>query len=60
MTNGDRFRSLTNEQIAAFIDHERWNMAKPVFETLGYVITEEFLLVKLLKWVNEECEETDG
>ena len=60
MTNGDRFRSLTNEQIAAFIAHERWNMAKPVFEALGYGITEEFLLVKLLKWVNEECEVTDG
>ena len=34
MTNGDWFRSLTNEQIAAFIAHERWNMAKPVFETV--------------------------
>ena len=34
MTNGDRFRSLTNEHIAAFIAYERWNMAKPVFETL--------------------------
>ena len=60
MTNGDLFRSLTNEQIAAFIAHERWNMAKPVFETIGYGITEEFLLVKLLKWVNEEYEVTDG
>ena len=40
MTNGDWVRSLTNEQIAAFIDHERWNMAKPVFETFGHGITE--------------------
>lgn len=60
MTNGDWFRSLTNQQIAAFIAHERWNMASPVFETLGYGITEEFLFTKLLKWVNEECEKTDG
>ena len=59
MTNGDWFRSLTNEQIAEFIAHERLNMAKPVFETFGYGITEEFLFAKLLKWVNEECEETD-
>ena len=40
--------------------HERWNMAKPVFETFGYGITEEFIFTKLLKWVNEECEEKDG
>lgn len=60
MTNGDLFRSLTNEQIAIFMAHERWNMAKPVFETFGYGITEEFIFTKLLKWVNEEYEATDG
>ena len=32
MTNGDWFRSLTNEQIAEFIAHERLNMAKPVLK----------------------------
>ena len=60
MTNGDWFRSLTNEQIAAFIAHERWNMAKPVFETVLYGITQGFIFAKILKWVNEECEATDG
>lgn len=60
MTNGDLIRSLTNEQLAGFLAHERWNVAKPVFETVGYGITEEFLFAKLLKWVNEECEGIDG
>ena len=53
MTNGDWVRSLTNEQIAAFLAHERWNLAKVVFESVGVGITEEFIFVKLLKWVNE-------
>ena len=60
MTNGDWFRSLTNEQIAAFLAHERWNLGKVVFKTVGVGITEEFIYMNLLKWVNEEYEETDG
>lgn len=60
MTNGDWVRSLTNEQIAAFLAHERWNLAKVVFESVGVGITEEFIFMHLLKWVNEEYEVTDG
>lgn len=60
MTNGDWIRSLTNEQIATFLAHERWNFGKVVFEKVGFGITEEFIFMNLLKWVNEECEVTDG
>ena len=60
MTNGDWVRSLTNEQIADLLAHESWKLGKVVFETVGVVITEEFIFMNLLKWVNEECEETDG
>ena len=60
MTNGDWFISLTNEQIAALLSHERWNFGKVVFEKVGVGITEEFIFMRLLKWVNEECEVTDG
>ena len=60
MTNGDLVRSLTNEQIAAFLAHERWNLGKVVFETVGFGITDEFIFMNLLKWVNEECEVTHG
>ena len=28
MTNGDWIRSLTNEQIAALLANERWNLGK--------------------------------
>ena len=58
MTNGDWVRLLTNEQIAAFLAHERWKLGKVVFETAG--ITEEIIFMHLLKWANEECEVTDG
>ena len=47
MTNGDWLRSLTNEQIAAFLAHERWNLGKVVFETVGVGITEEFIFMHL-------------
>ena len=56
MTNGDLIRSLSNEQIAEFLAHERWNLGKVVFETIGFGITEEFIFINLLKWVNQECE----
>ena len=60
MTNGDLIRSLNNEQLAGFLAHERWNLGKVVFEAIGFGITEEFIFMNLLKWVNEECEATDG
>ena len=60
MTNGDLIRSLTNEQLAELLAHERWNLGKVVFETIGFGITKEFIFMNLLKLVNEECEATDG
>ena len=58
MTNGDWVRSLTNEQIASFLAHERWKLGEVVLETVD--ITEEIIFMHLLKWVNEECEATNG
>jgi hypothetical protein len=60
MTNGDWVRSLTNEQIASFIAHERFSLMKTVFDATGFGITEEFIYLRILKWINEECEGTDG
>ena len=57
MTNYEMLQSLSVEQMAYFLAHERYNLAKTVFEKFGYGITEETVYFVLLKWLNAEKEE---
>lgn len=56
MTNFEMLRSLSIEEMAAFLAHERYNLVKPVFEAAGHGITEEACFFILLKWLKQEME----
>ena len=59
MTNGDWIRSLSNEQIAAFLAVDRYMRFEKLFEYFGYGITKEAMYLQTLKWVNQEYNECD-
>jgi hypothetical protein len=49
-------QSLSAEQMADFLAHERYRLAAPVFEASGFGITEEACFIILLKWLKQEIE----
>lgn len=36
MTNADRIRAMSDEELAVMLAHETYRMAKPVFDMCGY------------------------
>lgn len=56
MNNGDCVRNLNNKQLAEFMAAERYRIAKPLFDYLGYGITKEFLSITILNWLEEEVD----
>ena len=53
MTNADRIRSMSDEELAVLLAHEPYRMAKPVFDMCGYGITEEFIVAQRLEWLKQ-------
>lgn len=60
MTNGDFLRSATDEQLAAFLASERYRIAKPVFDYIGYGIEPQALYAIQLAWVKQEMEDEEN
>lgn len=56
MTNYEMIKGLSVEQMAAFLAHERFSLAKHVFEYAGYGLTEEAVYFVLLRWLKKEME----
>ena len=55
-TNADRIRAMSDEELAVLLAHETYRMAKPVFDVLGYGITEEFIFAQRLEWLKQPAE----
>ena len=55
-TNADRIRAMRDEELAVLLAHETYRMAKPVFDVLGYGITEEFIFAQRLEWLKQPSE----
>ena len=56
MNNADKIRSMSDEELAVLLAHETYRMAKPVFDTFGYGITEEFIFAQRLEWLKQPAE----
>lgn len=52
-------REMSDEQLAAFLAHEAYRMAEPVFRSIGIGITEECLYILRLKWLKQPVEVDD-
>ncbi len=57
MTNADKIRSMSDEELAELLAHETYRIAKPVFDLCGYGIMEEFIFAQRLKWLKQPAEE---
>ena len=58
-SHGDVMREMSDEQLAAFLAHEAYRMAEPVFRSIGIGITEECLYILRLKWLKQPVEVDD-
>ena len=56
MTNAQKIRSMSDEELAVLLAHETYRIAKPVFDTCGYGITEEFIFAQRLEWLQNPAE----
>ena len=56
MSNADRIRAMSDEELAVLLAHETYRMAKPVFDVCGYGITEEFIFAQRLEWLKQTAE----
>ena len=55
-TNADRIRAMSDEELACLLANETYRIGKPIFEELGYGITEEFVYALRLKWLKQPAE----
>ena len=56
MTNADRIRAMTDEQLAALLAHETYRIAEPFFQYIGLGITEEVCYCQRLNWLKQPVE----
>ena len=56
ITNAERIRAMSDEELAVLSAHETYRTAKPVFDMCGYGITEEFIFAKRLEWLQQPVE----
>lgn len=56
LTNADRIRAMTDEELAALLAHETYRIAEPYFQYIGLGITEEVCFLQRLKWLKQTVE----
>ena len=56
MTNADRIRAMTDEELAALLAHETYRIAEPYFQYIGLGITEEVCYCQRLNWLKQPVE----
>ena len=56
VTNADKIRAMSDEELAGLLAHETYRIEKPVFDMCGYEIIEEFIFVQRLKWLKQPAE----
>ena len=56
VTNADKIRAMSDEELAGLLAHETYRIVKPVFDMCGYGIIEVFIFVQRLKWLKQPAE----
>lgn len=60
MTNYELLKSLTIEEMAAFLENETTRIAKPVFDLCGYGIHPQVIYARRLEWLKSEVTDNEG
>ena len=56
MTNADRIRSMTDEELAELLADETYRIAKPCFDAFDLGLEKQAIYVKRLDWLQQPSE----
>ena len=56
MTNYDRIRNMSVEEMALLLANETFRMAKPVFDLFGFGIEKQVIYVRRKQWLESEVD----
>lgn len=57
MTNADKIRAMSNEELAEFLSEEQFRIANVVFQTVGYGLEKQAIYAQRLGWLQKPAEE---
>ena len=56
ITNADRIRAMTDEELAELLANETYRIAKPCFDAFGYGLEKQVIYAKRLEWLQQPAE----
>ena len=56
MTNADRIRAMSDEELAELLANETYRIAKPCFDAFGYGPEKQVIYAKRLDWLKQPAE----
>ena len=56
MTNADRTRAMSDEELAELLANETYRIAKPCFDAFGYGLEKQVIYAKRLEWLQQPAE----
>ena len=57
LSNADRIRSMSDEELAEFLAEEQYRIANVVFQAAGYGIEKQAIYARRLDWLQQPAEE---
>lgn len=57
ITNADRIRDMSDEELAEFLAEEQYRIANVVFQTVGYGLEKQAIYARRLDWLQQLAEE---
>ena len=56
MTNADRIRAMSDEELAELLANETYRIAKPCFDAFGYGLEKHVIFAKRIEWLQQPSE----
>ena len=53
LSNADRIRAMTDEELAEFLAEEQFRIANTVFQTVGYGLEKQAIYARRLDWIQQ-------
>ena len=57
MTNSDRIRAMSDEELAEFLAEEQYRIASVVFQACGIGLEKQVIYARRLDWLRQTAEE---
>ena len=56
MTNAQKIRAMSDEELAELLANETYRIAKPCFDAFGFGLEKQVIYAKRLKWLQQPAE----